>query len=545
MSHNLTLTDLFCGAGGSSTGATQVPGLTVKLAANHWDIAIETHNANHPDTDHLQADISQTDPRYIASTDILWASPECTNHSRAKGRKAHKQPDLFGEVLPDEAAERSRATMWDVVRFTEAHNYRAVLVENVVEVIDWSSAWGIKGGLFDSWILAMHNMGYRHRIVSMNSMHAQAYGMPAPQSRDRVYIAFWRIGEREPDFEHMQRPKAYCPTCGEIVNSVQSWKKQGARTGRYRSQYVYRCPKHSCKGQIVEPAWLPASSFIDWTNPGVRIGDRAKPLADKTMRRIQAGIERYWSPLHVEHGGNGYDAADPKHPGFGDPASYYRAWPTTEPVKTMHTRESKALAYHPLMVPVEGREGKLATPADRAMRTQSTRSETALALPPLISEMRGGGSIGRPAHDPLSTVSAGGNHHALLMSYYSRDDATRPTSEPVATVTTEPRHGLLHRMNGTGGTDGAHLSTPTSEPGRTLTAAGHQAILTGKTVDIDDVFFRMLEPSEIKQAMAFPADYIMRGTRREQVKLSGNAVTPPAARDLIATVANAITGEAA
>ena len=108
---NLTLTDLFCGAGGSSTGAVAVPGVSVRLAANHWDRAIETHNANHPDTDHLQADISQTDPRYIPRTDMLWASPECTNHSRAKGRKKIFQADLFGDTLPDAAADRSRATM--------------------------------------------------------------------------------------------------------------------------------------------------------------------------------------------------------------------------------------------------------------------------------------------------------------------------------------------------------------------------------------------------------------------------------------------------
>ena len=51
-------------------------------------------------------------PRYFPTTDILWASPECTNHSVAKGRKrVGSQPDLFGEILPDAAAERSRATM--------------------------------------------------------------------------------------------------------------------------------------------------------------------------------------------------------------------------------------------------------------------------------------------------------------------------------------------------------------------------------------------------------------------------------------------------
>jgi DNA (cytosine-5)-methyltransferase 1 len=536
------MTDLFCGAGGSSTGAVAVGGVDVRLAANHWDRAIETHNANHPDTDHLQADISQTDPRFIAATDILWASPECTNHSKAKGRVAGlRQPDLFGETLPDEAAERSRATMWDVVRFTEVHDYRAILVENVVEVVQWAHPRGEAGSQFRNWVGAMTNMGYQHKLISLNSMHAHAHGLPAPQSRDRVYVAFWRNGERAPDFEHMQRPQAWCPSCSEVVASMQAFKNPRSIVGKYRSQYVYRCPKHSCKGQIVEPAWLPASSFIDWSNPGIRIGDRAKPLADKTLRRIQAGIDRYWSPLTVEHGGNNYDAADPKHPSFGDPDGYYRAWPTSEVVKTLHARESKALAWHPLMVPVEGRDGKVAMSAAAPMRTQSTRHETAVAFPPLISEMRGGGSVGRPVADALSTVSAGGNHHALMMSYYSRDDAVRPASEPVATVTTEPRHALLHRMN----EGGAEMSTPVTQPGRTITTAGHQALLQGRTVNLDDVYFRMLEPSEIKEAMAFPSDYIMRGTRREQVKLSGNAVTPPAARDLIATVVAAITGEVA
>lgn len=570
MSANLTMTDLFCGAGGSSTGAQGVGGVEVRLAANHWDKAIETHNANHPDTDHLQADISNTDPRYVPRTDMLWASPECTNHSRAKGRKQHRQPDLFGDVLPDEAAERSRATMWDVVRFTEAHGYRAILVENVVEVVDWSSEWGVRGGLFEAWLSAMRSMGYDHKIISLNSMHAQAMGMPAPQSRDRVYISFWRTGERAPDFDRMQRPPAWCPSCEEVVSPIQTWKRPGTLTGRYRQQYYYRCPKHSCKGQKVEPGWLPAASIIDWSNPGVRIGDRDKPLAEKTMRRIRAGIDRYWSPLLVEHGGNPYDAADPKHPGYGNPNSYYRAWPLTDPTQTMHTRESKAIAYSPLMVPVEGRDGKVAMSAELAARTMTTRNETGLAF---IAELRGGGSTARHVRDPLATVTASGNHHALVMPYYGNGQATpsdrslptvttvdrhalvvpsggtwnddaRPANDPMRTLHTREAYALVTRMNGSKG-DGGEMTTPAGEPIRTITTAGHQAVLRSQapTVDVEDVYFRMLEPSEIKQAMAFPADYLMVGNRREQVKLSGNAVTPPAARDLIATVTAAITGE--
>lgn len=75
---------------------------------------------------------------------------------------------------------------------------------------------------------------------------------------------------------------------------------------------------------------------------------------------------------------------------------------------------------------------------------------------------------------------------------------------------------------------------------RTLTTTGHQALLTGETIDVDDVLFRMLEPSEVKRAMDFPTEYVMLGNRREQVKLSGNAVTPCAARDLVWIVAEAL-----
>lgn len=521
----LTMTDLFCGAGGSSTGAIDVPGVRVRVASNHWKLAVETHNTNHPDTDHVCADLSQINPRYFPRTDILWASPECTNHSRAKGKKHAElgggQGDLF-KPLPDEAAERSRATMYDVPRFAEAHQYRAIIVENVVEVTQWAP--------FRGWLITMDSLGYRHKIISLNSMHAQAHGMPAPQSRDRVYVAFWRKGNKAPDFARMQRPQAYCPTCDKVVSAMQAWKN-GRKVGRYRAQYVYRCPSVACRNQIVEPGWLPAASIIDWSMPGTRIGDRAKPLADKTRRRIAAGIARYWSPIHLEAAGHTYDAADPKHVSHGDPNAYYRAWPVADPLKTLHTIESKALA-----IPVEGRDGKVASTMGAPLRTATTRLETGLAVPPFLAELRGGGSTARRASDPLATVTASGNHHGLVTSYYGRG-ATQPDSRALPTVTTVDRHALIMRNN----SGGAEMTTPATEPVRTVTTTGHQSVLTGRAVDVEDVLFRMLTPSEVKRAMDFPEGYIMLGNRREQVRLAGNAVTACTARDLVATVVEALS----
>ena len=499
----ITLTDLFCGAGGSSTGAVGIPGVEVRMASNHWDLAVETHNTNHPDADHLCADLSQIDPRYFPRTDILWASPECTNHSVAKGRKREgSQPDLFGEILPDAASERSRATMWDVPRFAEVHRYEAVIVENVVDAWHWEP--------FKAWLMAMDCLGYDHKPVFLNSMHAQTFGQGAPQSRDRMYVVFWRKGNAAPDLELVTRPDAICQECGP-VQAMQWWKRQPA-WGRYRAQYLYRCPNAKCRNSVVEPLFRPASEIIDWELLGQRIGDRSRPLAPKTLARIQAGIEKYWGPFITEH----------RHE--------YRTRDINKPMQTI----AAAGNHFGLAVPVEGRDGKQALPVTVPTRTMTTRNETGLAF---IAELRGGGSKHRPITEPLATVTASGNHHGLVTTYYG-NGSTTPTSEALSTCTTVERHALLMRNNSSKGS-GAEMSTPVTEAIRTVTTTGHQSLIDAETptVDINDVLFRMLEPSEIKRAMDFPADYTILGNRREQVRMSGNAVTPPAARDLVGVVA--------
>jgi len=444
----ITLTDLFCGAGGSSTGAIQVPGVQVRLAANHWPLAVETHNTNHPTTDHDCADLSQVEPRRYPHTDVLWASPECTNHSVARGRRRNidSTPDLFGEVLPDAAAERSRATMWDVVRFAEHHRYRAVVVENVVDAAKWI--------LFDSWLTAMDALGYRHRIVYLNSMHASAAGDPAPQSRDRMYVVFWRNGAPVPDLDRWTRPRAWCAGCDRQVTAVQGWKNPARPWGRYRTQYVWRCPSTTCRNSVVEPAWLPAASVIDWNLRGQRIGDRSKPLASKTIARIEAGLRR-----------------------FGDP----------------------------LLVPVEGRDGKVAQSTSAPVRTMTTRSETAVLVP-----------------------------------YYGNATA-RTAADPHGTVTSRDRCAMVIPLRN------HNIAKALSDPLDTVAAAGNHHGIATTAASLEDCEFRMLEPYEIKQAMAFGADYVMRGSRREQVRLAGNAVTPPAARDLISAVVDSLarTGKGA
>ncbi|ALD65666.1 DNA methyltransferase [Arthrobacter sp. LS16] len=471
---------MFCGAGGSSTGLMEIPGVRVRTAMNHWDRAIETHNTNHPDTDHVCADIQVTDPRYIATSDVLWASPECTNHSVAKGRKRiTNQPDLFGDSIADEAAEKSRATMWDVPRFAEQHKYKIIMTENVVDAAKWV--------MFDAWLHAMELLGYNNHIVYLNSMHAQLGGLPAPQSRDRMYVVFWLKGNPKPDFDQL-RPEAYCSTCVKMVRAVQHFKN-GKRWGRYRAQYVYRCPSTSCRNQIVEPGWLPAAYAIDWSIRGQKIGDRARPLADKTMARIKAGLEKH-GPKRLS-----IDAVRGA-PIISDVDA--------DPFATQTTSYTRGL-----MIPVEGRLGKWAQTTEEAMRTQTTRNETGLLTTP--------------------------GHH-MLMEYYG-NGGTRGVDQAIPTIPTVDRFAMITTMRGTSAGHLANSSKPATDPLGTLTAGGNHHGLTEWTVnDIGECEFRMLEPHEISAGMAFPKDYIMTGNKREQVKQAGNAVTPPAARD-IGTVA--------
>ena len=268
----LSLTDLFCGAGGSSTGAISVPGVEVRIAANHWDIAIAIHNANHPDTDHAAVDLHQENPRYFPRTDVLWASPECTKWSQAGG--GHNRPaieeGLFEDPNSSDAATRSRLLMFDVLRFAEHHRYRAMVLENVVDIAvqaKYRLAW-------HEWRRQLRNLGYRFRVMSVNSMHAQMLGAPAPQSRDRIYIVAWLDGTPEPELERAIRPQAWCARCERLIEARQSWKN-GSTAGRYRQSYVY---VHGDCGTVVEPGYLPALAAIDLSIPG-------RPMSTIAMAR--------------------------------------------------------------------------------------------------------------------------------------------------------------------------------------------------------------------------------------------------------------------
>ena len=413
---SVTFTDLFCGAGGSSVGATAA-GMTLAVAANHWRTAIDVHQTHFPDARHDCADISQADPRRYPRTRVLLASPECTHHSQARGVSRRRQdPSLWD--APDPSAERSRATMWDVPRFAEQVGYDAIVVENVVEAAAWV--------MWPAWWQAMECLGYRGRVVSANSMH---HGVA--QSRDRIYVVWARAGI-DIDLEFEQA--GWCGRCERVATCRQAWKN-GRSVGRYRSQWVWRCI--DC-GTTVEPAVRGAADIIDWDLPVQRIGDRARPLAANTRRRIAAGLARYgWTePIVTAGAGNTFET----RPGN-------RAHPLTDPLTT---------------VPV--------TEPARTMTTTAAQS--------------------------------------LLMPYYGTA-VTQPVDRPVPTVPTRDRFAL---------------------------------VIVAELVD--DCGFRMLEPHEVAAAMAFPDGYLPSDlSKKDRVKLAGNAVTPPVMTAIAERIMAALGGQ--
>lgn len=540
MTQNLTVFDAFCGAGGSSTGLVAA-GLEVVGAANHWALAIETHNTNHPNTEHFLDDLQQAHPSRFPRTTVAWFSPECTNHSVAKGRKRKNlgQLDLWGEHGVDPAEERSRATMREVVEFAEYHRYQIVIVENVVDIRNWQH--------YDSWLISMTNLGYDHRILYLN---AQFFGVP--QSRDRFYAVFWKRGNRAPNLDF--RPKANCPNHG-LIEAVQVWKKPGYQWGRHgtRGQYIYRCPQ--C-GANVMPFFRPASEVIDWSIPSQKIGERDRPLKEKTVQRVPAGLKKfgYWPHLAaLDHGQAGHNGK------VHDP---------NEPLPTQTTQQTLALVQPFIASQHEGRdavrpldrelpcittmnnEHQLVTPPFIAVMKNSyspdgsytlpprsldepltaivaAASQHALVTPPFLVMMRGTGTkegMATPASldDPLRTITTGDNHHMLVTPPFIAElrNGNQPSGidEPLACITTERHHALVMAYYGN-----APTYATTDEPLPTMTTVERHALITPEQV-LPECGFRMLMPEELKRGMSFPGSYIILGTKRDQVKQIGNAV---------------------
>lgn len=169
--------DSFAGAGGSSTGLAQA-GIDVVWAANHWPVAIGTHQDNHPSTEHHTANLSDIDWRTVPRTDIGWFSPSCRGHAPAGGRK---RPPAEIERLRADAAAIDRATAFAVIAAAEVLRFPVIFVENVPEFASWS--------LYSWWLDGVRALGYRTRELLLD---AADFGHA--QRRKRLFVVATRDG---------------------------------------------------------------------------------------------------------------------------------------------------------------------------------------------------------------------------------------------------------------------------------------------------------------------------------------------------------------
>lgn len=625
--------DMFSGCGGSSQGI-EAAGIDVWYAANHWEYAVQIHERNHPGAEHFIADLVDTEatdyfhPESLPRADIVWASPSCTNHSKANAVRAYQRnlslfDSLDGDTEYDDAvtvSERSRATAVSVLQYARKHLPKIVIVENVVEFAQWGNQAGTSkkgdGSTFQWWLKEFGKLGYLHEVMYLNSQ----FFPPCPQSRDRMYVCLWQKGLRKPDLDH--QPAAFCSRCDATIEAEQRFKQRtsawpSARWGKYGDQYIYACP--SCGTRVYPVAW-PALTAIDWSDLGTRIGDRERPLAGKTMERIQRGVDKFgqWPPFLMPakavHGTerpvdqpfvtqttqqelmmvSSFQVTAAGNT-FERPGSTCRVRGMDQAMPTQHTTRAQGMVTAPPSFIVANRTNAKPRSVDETFPTITTSESRHLLVTdpqlPFIVKNNGGADPkyrSAPITDPLATFSASSVTQGLLVPPGFIDDYQGPATgldHPINTLTGSETHGLvtapmLFTDRGTGTADNPRPARldPVSDPMSTVSAGGnhhfllspifakqnggpedtswHQVterlntLLSRDTtclimppsgemppINIDDCFYRMLAPLEIQLGMGLPLDFAMWGSARVKVKALGNAVTPPVARWLMQRMA--------
>jgi DNA (cytosine-5)-methyltransferase 1 len=126
-SHLIKTLDIFCGGGGSSYGARSA-GAEIVCGVDLDDHATAIYHDNFPAAQTITARLEAISPRKlrdkIGEIDLLLASPECTNHTCAKGAAPR--------------SEASRATAMQALRFAAEFKPRWLILENVVHMRPWS-----------------------------------------------------------------------------------------------------------------------------------------------------------------------------------------------------------------------------------------------------------------------------------------------------------------------------------------------------------------------------------------------------------------------
>ncbi len=428
----LLVADLFCGAGGSSTGATkalQKLGYDMELVCvNHWPVAIETHKKNHPSARHYCINLDSARPIELVPEgylDLLMASPECIHHSRARG----------GRPMNDQ----SRMSAWHVVRWATDLRVKVILIENVEEFAEWGPLniktgrplQSRKGTYFLSFLNALRGIGFK---VDYRIVNAADYGDAT--TRRRLFIIARSDGKpiRWPEPTHFKDG-------GEDLFG-----------GKMR--------------------WRAAKEIIDWDVPGNSIFTRKKPLAPKTLSRIYAGAQKFGWPepflvvLRQHMGAASINAPLPtitaggKHVGVAEPVltpfllnrhgdnGSVRVHSVEKPVPTATTRGAGYLV-EPDITPFTLSQGSKGAPRACSEPLPTILGAGAVSLTEAVIVNMKGKSTASPIGAPVPTLTAHAKHIAvaepLIAPYYGSGsgETCKSAESPLDTVTAKARFALV------------------------------------------------------------------------------------------------------
>lgn len=507
--------DCFAGGGGASVGIEMALGRPVDIAINHDPQAIRMHKVNHPDTLHLTEDIFKVNlqkhvkGRHVA---LMWASPDCTSHSKAKGG----QPRHKGlRILPWAVYKHAKTILPDVI-----------IMENVEEIQQWGPLDKAghpipeqKGEDYKKFITAMKSLGY---AFDCRELIAADYG--APTTRKRWYAIFRRDGRL----------------------------------------IVWPEPTHNKGGTDELKKWEPIWRYLDLSNVGKSIFGRKKPLAEKTMNRIARGMEKFvfncQEPfiVQVNHGGDNF-----------------REQNIHEPMSTITGKYVFGLVTPYIMqIGQTGFCKDRNRSMEEPMSTVVTKNEHCLISPILIqyhSETTKNGVRGQALSEPIQTIDTS-NRYGLVMAFLTKFYKTgsgQSMTEPIHTITTSPGHfgqisvlaipkeELLSNVSSEADEViqkctwlsqfimeyyGCGVGQSLNDPLHRIVTKDRFALITvlGNEYAIMDIFLRMLKPKELMLGQGFPEDYIIDRdidgkpySASEQVARIGNSVVPIMAQALI------------
>ena len=274
---NELIVDNFAGGGGASVGIELAVGRPVDIAINHDADAIAMHKVNHPCTEHYQEDVFAIDPEKVTGgrpVGIMWASPDCKHHSKAKGGKP--------------VEKKIRGLSWVILKWAMSHVApRCIFMENVEEIQTWGPLMERdgemypdperKGETFNGFVAMLTN-----GIDKSHPAFAEAceFLKIAPQSAEGDRLASG-LGYAV-DFRVLKACDYGTPTLRKRFYLV------ARRDGK---PIVFPQPTHGA-GKGLKP-YRTAAECIDWSLPCPSIFGRKKDLATNIQRRIARGLDKF------------------------------------------------------------------------------------------------------------------------------------------------------------------------------------------------------------------------------------------------------------